>query len=77
MSFRNANSTKDSLPYDLVSCVLYKVQCGRYNASHHSETDHHLKVRSGEHIGFFLNCYLAVPQTNLGHFMGAASLTWC
>ena len=54
MSFRNANSTKDSLPYDLVSCVLNKVQCGRYNASYHSETDHHLKVRSQEYIGFFL-----------------------
>ena len=42
---------KDRLPYDLVSCVVYKFQCGRCNASYYGETDRHLKVRSGEHIG--------------------------
>ena len=41
---------KDRLPYDLVSCVVYKFQCGRRNASYYGETDRHLKVRSGEHI---------------------------
>ena len=41
---------KDGLPYNLVSCVVYKFQCGRCNASYYGETDKHLKVRSGEHI---------------------------
>ena len=34
-----------------MSCVVYKFQCGRCNASYYGETDRHLKVRSGEHIG--------------------------
>ena len=42
---------KDHLPYDLMSCVVYKFQCGKCNASYYGETDQHLKVRSGEHIG--------------------------
>ena len=42
---------KDRLLYDLVSCVVYKFQCGRYNASYYGETDRHLKIRPGEHIG--------------------------
>ena len=42
---------KDRLPYDLMSCVTYKFQCGRCNAFYYGETDRHLKVRSGEHIG--------------------------
>ena len=42
---------KDRLPGDLVSWVVYKFQCGRCNASYYGETDRHLKVRSGEHIG--------------------------
>ena len=33
-----------------MSCVVYKFQCGRCNASYYGETDRHLKVRSGEHI---------------------------
>ena len=42
---------KDRLPYDLMFCVVYKFQCERCNASYYGETDRHLKVRSGEHIG--------------------------
>ena len=42
---------KDRLPSDLISCVVYKFQCGRCNSSYYGETDRHLKVRCGEHIG--------------------------
>ena len=42
---------KDRLPFDLVSGVVYKYTCGRCNSSYYGETDIHLKVRSGEHIG--------------------------
>ena len=42
---------KDRLPYELISRVIYKFQCGRCNSSYIGETDRHLKVRSGEHIG--------------------------
>ena len=42
---------KDRLPFDLVSGVVYKYICGRCNSFYHGETDRHLKVRSGEHIG--------------------------
>ena len=42
---------KDRLPFDLVSGVVYKYTCGRCNSSYYGETDRHLKVRSGEHIG--------------------------
>ena len=42
---------KDRLPFDLVSGVVYKYTCGRCSSSHYGETDRHLKVRSGEHIG--------------------------
>ena len=31
--------------------MVYKCMCGRYNSSYYGETDRHLKVRSGEHIG--------------------------
>ena len=34
-----------------ISRVVYKFQCGRCNSSYIGETDRHLKVRSGEHIG--------------------------
>ena len=47
----NVFHSKDRLPYDLVSCIVYKFQCGRCNASYYGETDMHLKVRSVEHIG--------------------------
>ena len=40
---------KDRLPYDLTSCVVYKFQCERCNASYYGETDRYLKIRSGEH----------------------------
>ena len=42
---------KDRLPFDLVSGVVYKYTCGRCNSTYYGETDRHLKVRSGEHIG--------------------------
>ena len=42
---------KDHLPSDLVFGVVYKYTCGRCNSTYYGETDRHLKVRSGEHIG--------------------------
>ena len=42
---------KDCLPSDLVSGVVYKYTCGRCNSTYYGETDRHLKVWSGEHIG--------------------------
>ena len=42
---------KDLLPYELISRVVYEFQCGRCNFSYIGETDSHLKVRSGKHIG--------------------------
>ena len=51
INLSNVFRFKDSLPYDLTSCVVYKFQCGRYNASYHCESNRHLNVRSGEHIG--------------------------
>ena len=42
---------KDRLPSDLVPGVAYKYTCGRCNSTCYGETDRHLKVRSGEHIG--------------------------
>ena len=47
----NAFRFKNWLPFDLVSRVVYKYTCGRCNSSYYGETDRHLKVRSGEHIG--------------------------
>ena len=40
---------KERLPF--VSGVVYKYTCGRCNSVRYGETDRHLKVRSGEHIG--------------------------
>ena len=34
-----------------MSGVVYKYTCGRCNSTYYGETDRHLKVRSGEHIG--------------------------
>ena len=31
--------------------VVYKYTCGRCNSTYYSDTDRHLKARSGEHIG--------------------------
>ena len=42
---------KDRIPNDLVSAVVYKYTCRRCNSSYYGETDRHLKVRCGEHIG--------------------------
>ena len=42
---------KDCLPFDLVYRVVYKYTCGRRNSSYYGETERHLKVRFGEHIG--------------------------
>ena len=47
----NVFPIKDRLPFGLVSGVAYKYTCGRCNSSYYNETDRHLKVRSGEHIG--------------------------
>ena len=42
---------KDRVSYGLVSGVVYEYMCGRCNYSYYVETERHLKVRSGEHIG--------------------------
>ena len=42
---------KDRLLSDLVSGVVYKYTYGRCSSAYYAETDRHLKVRSGEHIG--------------------------
>ena len=42
---------KDHLPSDLVSGVVYKYTCGGCNSTYYGDTDRHLKVRSGKHIG--------------------------
>ena len=34
-----------------MSKIVYKYRCGRCNSSYYSETDRHLRVRAGEHIG--------------------------
>ena len=49
---RNLSSAlrfKECLPYDLVSCVVYKFQCGKCTAFFYGETDRHLKVKSFLH----------------------------
>ena len=42
---------------------MYKFQCGRCSASYYGETDRHLKVRSGEHIGFSLLTFKKVKPS--------------
>ena len=42
---------KQLVSYDLMSKVVYKYTCGRCNSSYYGETDRHLRVRAGEHIG--------------------------
>ena len=49
--FANVFQFKDRLPFDLVSGVVYKYTCGRCSSSYYGETDTHLKIRSGEHVG--------------------------
>ena len=50
INMSNVSHFKDCLPYDLMSCVVYKFESGRCNASYYGETDRHLKIRSGQHI---------------------------
>ena len=47
----NVFQFKDCLPFDLVSGVVDKYMCGRCNSFYYDETDRHLKVMSGEHVG--------------------------
>ena len=42
---------KVRVPNDLVSGVFYQYTCGKCYFSYHGETERHLKVRSGEHLG--------------------------
>ena len=51
INLSNVFHFKDRLPYHLMPCAVYKFRCGRCNASYYGETDRHLKIRSGEHIG--------------------------
>ena len=41
----------EPLPYDLMSKVVYKYTYGRCSSSYYGETDKHLRVRAGKHIG--------------------------
>ena len=41
---------KDSVTLYLCSHFIYKFQCSNCNITYHGETEHHLKVRAGEHI---------------------------
>ena len=49
--FSNMFIFKDRVPYDLVSGVVYEYTSGSCNSYYYGETERHLKVRSGEHIG--------------------------
>ena len=42
---------KDSIPLYLRSHLIYKFQCSNCNITYHGETESHLKVRAGNHIG--------------------------
>ena len=54
---------KDRVPYDLVSHAVYKYSCSRCNSTYYGETERHLKVRSGEHIGLSpLTCKKKKPS---------------
>ena len=46
----NVFQLKDCLLFNLLSWVVYKYTCGRWNSFYYSETDRHLKVY-WEHIG--------------------------
>ena len=45
VNLSNVFRFKGRLPYDLMSCVVDKFQCGRCNASYYGENDRHLKMR--------------------------------
>ena len=47
----NSFRYKDPIPKDLISGVVYKFQCGLCNESYYGESNRHLDIRSGEHIG--------------------------
>ena len=42
---------------------MYKFQCGRFDAFYYGETDRHLKVRSGGHIGISPLTFKTVNQS--------------
>ena len=47
-----------------MSGVVYKYTCGRCSSSFYGETDRHLKVRSGEHIGISRLTFKNVKPSN-------------
>ena len=47
----NSFQSKDPIPKDFISRVVYKFQCGFCNVSYYGESIRHLDIRSGEHIG--------------------------
>ena len=47
----NAFRFKDSIPKELTSGVVYKLQCGFCNESYYGECEIHLNVRIAKHIG--------------------------
>ena len=49
--FSNVFRFKDRLPFGLVPEVVCKYMCGRCNPTYYGETDRHLKVRFGKHLG--------------------------
>ena len=59
----NVFLSKDRVSFDLVSVVVYKYTCGRWNSSYYGETDRHMKVRSGEHIGISLLTFRKVKPS--------------
>ena len=42
---------KDKIPSFLLSGIVYKFQCGSFNATYYGKTKHHSKVRMCEHLG--------------------------
>ena len=42
---------KDVIPKELRFRLVYKFSCSSCNATYYGKTEHHLNVRSGEHIG--------------------------
>ena len=47
----NGFLSKDRIPKELTSGIVYKFQCGNCNESYHGEYARHLNVSLGEHIG--------------------------
>ena len=51
INLSNVFHYKDHLPYNLMSCVVYKFQCRRCNAFYYGEIGRHSKIRlAQEHI---------------------------